>query len=264
MKASRLAVMCIAACSGLCTLHPTIARAQVPPPPVTCTFPRVAFLGERAQGGVAAGGALYYRTNVSVGRSYAVFAWAPDWAGGLSLALELFTDPCATPVPEVVYVTPFEPALTEGVHATFLSNRYGPIYIRVRHTHPTTLGVSVSMLVIETTLFSPWWFTGGTNQAFIEVRNNMDSGTAAQVTLYRANGTVCGTTDLLYIAGNGNAAIAVNTIGNCAAAVSGSAAIAFYGNPGGIAANITTIDPVNGTSFDAPFTPRMAWSMFSQ
>ena len=113
-------------------------------------------------------------------------------------------------------------------------------------------------MIVETTLFSPWWFSGGTNQAFVEVKNNMLGPTNALVTLYRSDGTVCGTADVP-LAGNGNAAIVVGSIGTCAGG-SGSAQIAFAGTPGGLIANITTIDGPNGTSFDSPFAPRMVWA----
>ena len=66
------------------------------------------------------------------------------------------------------------------------------------------------------------------------------------------------------IAADGNAAIAVNSVGTCLAASSGSAQIAFQGMPGGIVANITTISAPDGTSFDSPFVPRMVWSMLNR
>ena len=142
----------------------------------------------------------------------------------------------------------------------------GTLYISVTNWVASTYLAHV--LAIETTLFSPWWFTGGTNQAFIEVRNNMSAETTVRVTLYRSDGSVCGAT-AVSVAGDGNAAISVTSVGDCGAApsesaLSGSAQIAFGGTPGGMAANITTIDVVNGTSFDAPFTPRMVWSTFSR
>jgi hypothetical protein len=65
------------------------------------------------------------------------------------------------------------------------------------------------------------------------------------------------------VAGNGNSALSVGALGTCAGG-SGSAQIAFAGTPGGIVANITTIDAVNGTSFDSPFVARMVWSTFSR
>jgi hypothetical protein len=119
------------------------------------------------------------------------------------------------------------------------------------------------VLFIETTLFSPWWFTGGTNQAYVEVRNNMNAATTAALTFYRSNGTVCGTTNVP-MSGNGNAAVEINTVGACAAAVSGSAQIAFPGTAGGLAANITTLSVPNGTSFDSPSVPRMVWGTFTR
>ena len=125
------------------------------------------------------------------------------------------------------------------------------------------MAYTVHTLFIETTLFSPWWFVGGTNNAFAEVRNNMNSSTTAFITFYSSTGAVCGTTSAV-IPGNGNTAVNIGAVGTCLGAISGSAQIAFAGTPGGLVANITTIDGVVGTSFDAPFTPRMVWSTFSR
>ena len=159
----------------------------------------------------------------------------------------------------------YEPTLIipghTGDHDSLISAVDGPLYIRV--TNLEARSYVAHLLAVETTLFSPWWFTGGTNQAFVEIRNTMNAATTARVTLNQSDGTACGATNVP-IAGNGNAAIAVGAIGSCAAAGSGSAQIAFAGTPGGLAANITTIDPVNGTSFDSPFSPRMVWSTFSR
>jgi len=68
----------------------------------------------------------------------------------------------------------------------------------------------------------------------------------------------------VFVAGFGNAAVSVASVGTYASALSGSAQIAFPGSPGGLVANITTLDVVNGTSFDAPFSPRMVWGTFSR
>jgi hypothetical protein len=118
-------------------------------------------------------------------------------------------------------------------------------------------------MVFETTIFSPWWFAGGTNQAYGEVRNNSGDTVAATLTAFRPNGTVCGTTNLT-IAGDGNTAVDIGALGTCRASVSGSAQIAFQGAPGGVTANITTIDVTLGTSFDSPFSPRMVWSLLDR
>ena len=60
-------------------------------------------------------------------------------------------------------------------------------------------------------------------------------------------------------AANGNTAINIKDYAACTAAISGSARLTFVGAPGGFVANITTIDGVAGTSFDAPFVPLMGW-----
>ena len=196
MTAHRLGAMCIAACSALCALQPRLAHAQ---PPAPCSLAKFAFLGERVQHEVASGGSLYYRTNVRAGRSYAVFVWAPEQSADLNL--DLFSDrTCTTPTVETTLLE-FEPSVSSaslfrvGAQASIVSAVSGELFIRVRHTSPLA-PILVNTLVIESTLFSPWWFTGGTNQAFIEIRNNMaNPSSRAQVTLYRSNGTVCGTTE---------------------------------------------------------------------
>jgi hypothetical protein len=133
----------------------------------------------------------------------------------------------------------------------------GTLFVRVINNVAT--GYYVNTMVMETSLFSPWWFTGGTNQAYVELRNNMSSGTTGTLTFYASNGAVCGTSNFS-LNGNGNAAVQINAVGTCAGSVSGSAQLVFQGTPGGMAANITTLDVPNGTSFDSPFTPRMVWS----
>jgi hypothetical protein len=137
----------------------------------------------------------------------------------------------------------------------------GVVYIQVANNIGAPYAMHV--MIIETTIFSPWWFAGGTNQAFVEIRNNMSDTTDAKLTAYGPTGAVCGTTTLS-IPANGNTAVSIGSLGSCASTVSGSAQISFPGTPAGLVANITTIDAVNGTSFDSPFTPRMVWSMFSR
>jgi hypothetical protein len=268
MKAHRVLLTLLAACTTVCVMAPSVAQAQVNP----CTVADFALLGERAHyDSLAAGAAIYLKTPVTAGRSYTVMAWGPFGGGPLGeddivLSVDLFTDNTCTTAATTVSTTQFEPLLSilghTGKQVSIVPTATGPLYVRVQND-ATTTALTVHALVIETTLFSPWWFTGGTNQAYIEVRNSMVGATTAQITLYKPDGTVCGTTSVP-IAGNGNAAVSINTVGTCAAALSGSAQIAFAGTPGGMTANITTIDVPNGTSFDSPFVPRMVWSTFSR
>ena len=196
MTAHRLGAMCLAACSALCTLQPSPAHAQPQPPPA-CSLAKFAFLGERVQHEVASGGTLYYKTNVRAGRSYALFVWAPEQSADLSL--DLFSErTCSTPAVEAAPL-PFEPSVTGaapfrvGTQTSIVPAVSGELFIRVRHTSPLA-PLIVNTLVIETTLFSPWWFTGGTNQAFIEIRNNMADPRQRASDDVSIQRRVCGTT----------------------------------------------------------------------
>jgi hypothetical protein len=236
----------------------------------TCPNADFIFPGERAQYFAAASTSLFFKTKVVAGRSYAVMAWAPfndAGEGGASVGIDMFSDSNCTTFAAGVNTTDYEPQLFgipshSGDHDNIIPTADGTIYINV--TNFVAVGTTVHVLVMETTLFSPWWFTGGTNQAFVEVRNNMSQATTATVTLYKNTGVVCGTTQVV-LAAHANAAVLVNSVGTCATTPFwGSAQIAFPGTPGGLAANTTTIDVPNGTSFDSPFTPRMVWGTFSR
>ena len=264
MKGRRVLPTLIAASALLCLITPATAQAAN----TTCANADFVFPGERAQYTIGASGSLFFKGKVTSSRSYAVIAWGPfqdTGEGGVSLSVDLFSDSaCTTTIPGAD-TSDTEPIVFNisghsGDHDNVIAQADGTVWIRVNNSIASAYVIHV--LFIETTIFSPWWFNGGTNNAFIEVRNNMNTDTSAEVTLYRSNGAVCGTTSVP-LAANGNAALIVGLIGTCAGG-SGSAQIAFAGTPGGLVANITTIDGPNGTSFDSPFSPRMVWSTFSR
>jgi hypothetical protein len=265
MNARCVLLTLLVTCATVGILTPSVAQAAN----TTCVNADYVFLGERAAYGIAASGSLFFKTRVTAGRSYAVLAWGPfqdAGEGGVFLSVDLWGDSTCTTPASGLNSSDYEPLVGAvdghiGDHDNIIPTADGTIYVRV--TNSVASAYTVHVLIIETTLFSPWWFTGGTNQAYIEVSNSMTGATTAEVTLRRSNGTVCGTTSVL-LAGGGNAAIEINNVGTCAAALSGSAQIAFAGTPGGLAANITTINVPNGTSFDSPFTPRMVWGTFSR
>jgi len=265
MKVRRALPTLIATCATICILMPSVAHAAN----TTCANADFLFINERAQYGIDASSNLYFKANVVAGRSYAVMAWGPfqdAGEGGVSLGVDLFSDNTCTGTAGGMNATDYEPFLFGIIghsadHDNIIPTATGPIYIRVNNSIASAYTIHV--VIVETTIFSPWWFTGGTNQAYVEVRNNMNSPTTVELTAYQANGAVCGTSSTV-ISGNGNAAILINSLGTCAAALSGSAQIAFPGTPGGVVANITTINVPQGTSFDSPFSPRMVWGGFSR
>ena len=263
MDGRRLVVMFLAAVAAVGVFNPRAAQAAN----TTCPNADFLFLGERASYTIASTGSLFFKARVTANRSYAVLAWAPlqDVSeGGVDLTVTLYGDSnCTTPA-QGVDATDFEPLVSVPGHASdhdsLIPPADGVVYIQVANNIGAPYVIHV--LIIETTIFSPWWFAGGTNQAFVEVRNNMNEATTATLTAFGSTGAVCGTAALA-IPGNGNTAVSINGLGTCASTVSGSAQIAFPGTPAGLTANTTTIDAVHGTSFDSPFTPRMVWSTFS-
>jgi hypothetical protein len=265
MKVRPALATLIATCATICILMPSVAQAAN----TTCANADFLFLNERASYFIAGSSNLYFKANVVAGRSYAVMTWGPFQdvgEGGVSLGVDLYSDNGCTTGAGGANATDYEPFLFGIIghsadHDNIIPTSTGPIYIRVNNSIAS--GYTVHVVIVETTIFSPWWFTGGTNQAYVEVRNNMNSSTTAELTVYAPNGTVCGTSSPV-ISGNGNTAIEIGGLGTCGGTVSGSAQIAFAGTPGGVVANITTINVPNGTSFDSPFAPRMVWGGFSR
>jgi hypothetical protein len=255
----------MAACATACLLTPSVALAAN----TSCANADYLFPGSRAQYEIAGGSSLYFKTRVTAGRSYTVTAWAPTQnvsAGGVALNVTLWSDSTCTTGPSGVVENDYEPEVFGipghmGDQDNIIPAADGTLYIQVANTVAPAYPVHV--LFMETTLFSPWWFTGGSNQGYVEVRNNMSDATTAHLTLYRSDGTVCGTSNLP-LNGNGNTVVEIGTVGSCGPAQSGSAQLAFAGTPGGMSANITTLSVVLGTSFDSPFTPRMVWTTFSR
>jgi hypothetical protein len=263
MYGRRFRVMFLAAVAAVGVFAPSVARAAN----TSCANADFLFPGERAAYTIASTGSLFFKARVTGNRSYAVLAWAPlqdVGEGGVDLTVSLYSDNTCSGPAAGIDATDYEP-LVSGIpghasdHDSLIPPADGAIYIQVANNIGAPYVIHV--LIIETTIFSPWWFAGGTNQAFVEVRNNMNDATDARLIFYGSTGAVCGTTTVT-IPGNGNTAVSINSL--CSGTVSGSAQIAFPGTPAGLTANITTIDAVNGTSFDSPFTPRMVWSTFSR
>jgi hypothetical protein len=119
-------------------------------------------------------------------------------------------------------------------------------------------GYPVNVMLVESTMFSPWFFGSSGYDGYITIRNNTSSSVSAVVTTFSPTGSVLGTTTVS-IPGNGNTFVTASSLGG--AGTSGSAQIAHNGSLNAISANITTLSGATGLSFDAPFTARMSWGM---
>jgi hypothetical protein len=234
----------------------------------TCANAQFLFMGVGRSQSYASSQDRYYKVRVVAGRSYSVYTWAPFIDASVatsSFGHSFFSDAACATSATTVSSGAKEPTVDVSGHSgdndTIIPTFTGTMWIAVSNAGSAT--ATAFTAIQETTLFSPWWFVGGTNQAFAEIKNATNASVAYTLTAYRANGTVCGTSSGSLF-GNGNTAVSIGTLGTCLAAVSGSADIAFQGPPGSIVANITTIDGVQGTSFDAAFTPRMPWAISTQ
>lgn len=231
----------------------------------TCANAEPLIVGSQDLDTLPASGSIFFKTALTTGRSYIFWVYPPDEdasEGATAISLDLFTSSTCTTAATTTSITEREPLDNiSGADVDQISIKptaTGTYWLRI--TNGTANAYTVETTVIETSTFSPWWFVGGVNQAFVTIRNNMDSSTTATLTLYHNNGSICGTQDIL-IGANDNVFRVVNDFPSCVTAVFGSAMITYFGPPGGIAANTTVIDAAQGISFDEPFTPRMVWSI---
>jgi hypothetical protein len=229
----------------------------------TCANAEPLMLGETAADTLPASGSVFYKLRLVAGRSYTMMAWAPfeDLGEGGS-DLNVSTYPNTTCSGEIFGSGDSEPSLAfpnaDGDANSFIATVSGNYRLEVQNQ--TATAYAIRAVVIETTLFSPWWFVGGNNNAFVEIKNTTNASRSITLTAHTSAGAVCGSSTVA-IPANGNTVINIKGLGTCAAAVSGGAQISHEAQVGGFVANTTTIDGVAGTSFDAPFTPRMGWGV---
>jgi hypothetical protein len=114
--------------------------------------------------------------------------------------------------------------------------------------------------IVDTTLHSPWWSTdaGSQYEAYVLVANTSTNSVTTTITVRSASGSTLGTTTFALPAG-GNTFRQVSLDFGSFIQGQGNAQIAHTGPPGSIVANITTLSPMTGLSFDAPFQVRQGY-----
>jgi hypothetical protein len=202
----------------------------------------------------------WYKAHLVAGRSYQLVVWAPytdPSQATVSLDSAFFLDDGVT-FANTVHTVDVEPRMEASNNND--AERIIPALTathRFSVTNASAGGYQVNVMLVETTLFSPWYFAASGYDGYVTIRNNMSQSVTAIVTAYAANGTVVGSTSVV-IPGNGNTFVTVSSLG---ATASGSAQIAHNGSLNGISANLTTLSATTGLSFDAAFTARMSWGM---
>lgn len=225
------------------------------------------FLGQAHYQSMSATTDYWYKVNLVAGRSYAVYTWGP-WAdpsvSDLSLDLDLYQAD-GTTAAATAYVSDIEPRVEAAEGNNAEQRRIIPTQndcYRIQVQNNSIGAQTVYIMVVETTLFLPWYYVNADYgyDTYIRMRNNTTSSLTALVTAYTAGGAVAGSTSLS-IGPNGCSYVPVSSLGVTSGNY-GSAQIAHSGGPGAIAANATTMSPITGMAFDSAFTPRMTWSTF--
>lgn len=198
----------------------------------------------------------YFAYNLMAGRSYSAFCLQPSIDGGGGCVVDI-RNSFDVSIDVGANTEPF-PDFGD-VDAAVISTS-GTYYVRAANS--LAVSAPTYVVLIETTLFSPWYFVESTAayDGYVTIRNNTPAVLSVTLTAYANTGSVAGTTTVS-IPGNGNTFVAIGSTFGITSGF-GSAAIVHNGPVAAIAANITTLSPTTGLSFDAPFTARMGLAIF--
>jgi hypothetical protein len=261
MHTTRIALHVVATAAVLLA-SATGARADN----TTAPNARELFMGEVQVQSFAAISSRWYKHHLVEGRSYVLLVWAPTHDPSIvaaSLDSAVFLNDGTNGVSSVFYsdVEPRMEAISgnNGDQTKIIPTTTGMHRFRVDNN--ASLGHPVHVMLFETTLFSPWFFhsTASGYDGYITIRNNTSSALIVRIRTYDPTGAQVGSTREVSIPPNGNTFVTASSMG--ATNTSGSVQIAHNGSINAIAANVTTLSAQTGLSFDAPFTPRMQWSM---
>jgi hypothetical protein len=182
------------------------------------------------------------RSDVSI-RDTAVTVYAPDLVTIRGGSDDFADDPSAPLLSRFCYIAP----ATEDNVANVTAGAQGtPGGFRIR--------------VVDTTLFCPWFISGNGFEAFILIKNTTAAAHSVTVRLRGANGLAVGTARPGIAPANGSFNLQVSASGANGFALSSASAgvlIAHDGPPGGVIANVTSLNFGSGVSFDTPVAPRL-------
>ncbi|MPZ17663.1 MAG: hypothetical protein GEV06_07110 [Luteitalea sp.] len=206
----------------------------------------------------------WFKARFVEGRSYYLYAWAPytdPSESSVNLQGSGFADDGFSLGPNTLLS---EPHLFlhghRGAQKVYLPGGSGTVRLSVDWFQQTpTATFTVHVLLVETTLFSPWWYTSVDDgyEGFVEIKNNTDIQRRVYLTAYSGDGTVVGQTSTVILA-NGNTVVGLKAHFTLTGDQSGSVQLAHDGAQGAISANITTLSATTGLSFDSPFTTRQS------
>lgn len=136
-------------------------------------------------------------------------------------------------------------------------------YVQVtRNAASSTTSAFYRIRVVESSVYSPWFFSGSGFEAFILIKNNTGIARTLTVTLFSTGGAILGTqTGMLPANGSLNLQVsAAPPAGFGLASASGGVRITGDAPLGSITANVTSLSFGSGVSFDTPAVPRPDWA----
>lgn len=238
------------------SLVPSSAHAQTT---LATAFPAV--LGQGRYISVAASSQYYLRYQLQANRSYFAVCWNLTTTTQITTCGVDIRNGSDVGVGSGLNVEPFDNGFTVfgGDGDSYQPTTSGSYYVRISNSAVTS--VTMNVMVIENTMFSPWWYVAPSSgyDSWTQIRNNTGQAIPVTIRAYTAAGTIAGSSTQ-NIPANGTVLVQVSTLVPSGGA--GSMSIAYDGPPGSIAANTTTLSGATGLSFDSPFTPRMNWSSF--
>jgi hypothetical protein len=154
-----------------------------------------------------------------------------------------------------------EPGATWGSRVCWIAPATEIFYVKVEWSDPLDPNPPPSpryltLRILETTLWCPWFFLDGDYNAFTLLRNTTNAAVDVTVTWRDVNGNAVGTYSGS-IPGNGSLALSARTY--VTGATSGSVEVAHNRSPQAIQGSTTTLSGTTGVGFDAVFTQRQPW-----
>jgi hypothetical protein len=148
--------------------------------------------GRPAQGTIVAGTTLWFAIPTTIGNSYSVEV-KNTTGTGVTLALTIFKgdDTCSAGSTLVTRDTSgVNPGHgSNGVRLAFSASGNNPVH-KVRLVNASGVGVSYSVGVSDTTMFSPAWTTNGTFDTYWSFQNTTNAANTGQLTLFDLNGVL--------------------------------------------------------------------------
>ena len=223
-------------------------------------------------GGTPAEGSLdntfthrWYATNVVQDRSYCaetqggVHFDTNTTTAGIDTVVTVYRANASTMIGTSDDIDSGEPGGNLLSRVCFIASVTEKVFVNVDRA--VTSAFNFRVRIVETTLFSNWYFIGGDYNAYTIIRNTTSSPVFLFVRWRRLDGTVLNATSFNIPANGGDYLNARDIISNpsLAANRTGTVEIVHTGSPQAIVGTATILSATTGLSFDTLFFQREPW-----